>query len=698
MKKIYIKTNWILISCLFYTWSLSAQTTLVDVNGDNRLDILVVGTTVSIEDNYEAFSPYPIVTQLQNILSADPSINLTINVVAEDIYRTKTVSTGIAGQFTANRDYYCHSLLQYYYWPDDKAGRLDNLAGLKGTDWDYVVICADPYMVANMPGYYSLGLNKVAKTIHSGNAIPLLLLEWTKDAAQIPHFEEFTYRAAQGAVTPVQVVPAGLAWESLPRNLVDTGAIHPTPNGAYTAAAAIYSNLFKSSAANSAYAYNDTIANIVETTRLNAAAQTHFSGPVTFVSPYKSCEISDSNLVYNHGGTSTENGILWGLQWLVWEHQKTLAYRANAPIHFNYGRSSMGSTHLYQIDSARFDYSFGYPLQDDASTGHETMLYGIDKRRNSTDVETDLGTARQMINQSQLPYARSVPLRTIIAQMLEEIPDVRIYPLHDPWHLSNDVNKAIGSYMYTMLTGDCTLPSDRICLDSTQWRSWMAHKIGQETAWNVMHLQGANDCNKVIHNATACNAYQWVNGVTYTSSNIAATHTYTNSFGCDSVVLLNLTIHNLDTAVRQTGLTLTANQVGASYQWIDCSTSMPIAGANSRSYIPTANGDYAVVVTNNGCTDTSSCYSSYVIAVTQTPLDKAIVVYPNPTEANLTIDLGHYEEKITLTVMNALGQEILHKNHFATSIIDLNIEGAAGMYYLTIGNGDKTTVLKVIKQ
>ena len=54
------------------------------------------------------------------------------------------------------------------------------------------------------------------------------------------------------------------------------------------------------------------------------------------------------------------------------------------------------------------------------------MLYGLDKRRNTGDVETDLGTARQMINQSELPFARNVPLRTLIAQMLEEIPGVLI--------------------------------------------------------------------------------------------------------------------------------------------------------------------------------------------------------------------------------------------------------------------------------
>ena len=43
---------------------------------------------------------------------------------------------------------------------------------------------------------------------------------------------------------------------------------------------------------------------------------------------------------------------------------------------------------------------------------------------------------------------------------------------------------------------------------------------------------------------TACNAYEWIDGLTYTSSYNTATHTLINAAGCDSVVTLNLTIIN----------------------------------------------------------------------------------------------------------------------------------------------------------
>tara|TARA_B110001469_G_scaffold1142_1_gene1326 strand:- start:1267 stop:1770 length:504 start_codon:yes stop_codon:yes gene_type:complete len=142
---------------------LSAQTNIADINGDGTLNILVLGTTESIHTSSEEFSPYQLTIELQNILSADTNITIGVNVVAEDIYRTKNVSTGIANQFTSNLDYYCHSLVQYYYWPEDRIERMNNLTGDSIFDWDYVIIGSDPYIISKIPGFYSLGLIKLLK-------------------------------------------------------------------------------------------------------------------------------------------------------------------------------------------------------------------------------------------------------------------------------------------------------------------------------------------------------------------------------------------------------------------------------------------------------------------------------------------------------------------------------------------------------
>ena len=46
-----------------------------------------------------------------------------------------------------------------------------------------------------------------------------------------------------------------------------------------------------------------------------------------------------------------------------------------------------------------------------------------------------------------------------------------------------------------------------------------------------------------IDTQISCNSYTWIDGNTYTSSNTTASHTLTNSVGCDSVITLNLTIN-----------------------------------------------------------------------------------------------------------------------------------------------------------
>ena len=68
-----------------------------------------------------------------------------------------------------------------------------------------------------------------------------------------------------------------------------------------------------------------------------------------------------------------------------------------------------------------------------------------------------------------------------------------------------------------------------------------------------------------VDTQTACDSYTWIDGNTYTSNNNTATYTLTNSTGCDSVVTLDLTITHSTTGVD----TQTACN---SYTWIDGNT------------------------------------------------------------------------------------------------------------------------------
>jgi hypothetical protein len=71
----------------------------------------------------------------------------------------------------------------------------------------------------------------------------------------------------------------------------------------------------------------------------------------------------------------------------------------------------------------------------------------------------------------------------------------------------------------------------------------------------------------------------------------------------------------VDTSVTLNSSVLTANAVlNTSYQWIHCD-SASIEGATFQSFIPSESGNYAVEITQDGCVDTSSCYTINIIGI-----------------------------------------------------------------------------------
>jgi hypothetical protein len=61
----------------------------------------------------------------------------------------------------------------------------------------------------------------------------------------------------------------------------------------------------------------------------------------------------------------------------------------------------------------------------------------------------------------------------------------------DNWHMHRDLDKAIGAYMYTMLTSKCALGEEPTDTTSSDWMTWRSHKIGCDTAWTMMYLESS---------------------------------------------------------------------------------------------------------------------------------------------------------------------------------------------------------------
>jgi hypothetical protein len=86
--------------------------------------------------------------------------------------------------------------------------------------------------------------------------------------------------------------------------------------------------------------------------------------------------------------------------------------------------------------------------------------------------------------------------------------------------------------------------------------------------------------------------------------------TLQTSSGCDSILMVDLTVDSVDVTVTvSNGIILVASMNAANYQWLNCDSAfVEIPGATSQSFTPSIEGNYAVIVEYNTCVDTSDCF------------------------------------------------------------------------------------------
>ncbi|MFT6922590.1 MAG: hypothetical protein ACJA1C_001596 [Crocinitomicaceae bacterium] len=199
-----------------------------------------------------------------------------------------------------------------------------------------------------------------------------------------------------------------------------------------------------------------------------------------------------------------------------------------------------------------------------------------------------------------------------------------------------------------------------------------------------------------IDTQTACGTYTWIDGNVYTTSNNTATHTLSNTSGCDSTITLDLTVNPMPDAATTVSLeTITATQAGASYIWVDCDNgNIPIPNETSQSFTPTVTGNYAVRIVLNGCTVTSECVAITIVGIDENEFDASFLIYPNPTKSILNIDPEvNIETIVIVDVMGKTIKTIVTPNN----TIDVSFL-TKGIYFLQIQTDTILKSRKFIKE
>ncbi|MDC0231055.1 T9SS type A sorting domain-containing protein, partial [Aureispira] len=202
-----------------------------------------------------------------------------------------------------------------------------------------------------------------------------------------------------------------------------------------------------------------------------------------------------------------------------------------------------------------------------------------------------------------------------------------------------------------------------------------------------------------IDTQIACNNFVWIDSITYNSSNDSATYTLTNSAGCDSIITLDLTIINIDTSLYLSNDTIYANQSGASYQWLDCDSTMGIIlGANMAYYQPPNNGTFAVEINIQGCIDTSICLNINTIAYQNLKGGNQVIIYPNPTDNFVTIEFDIDPGAFELQIIDAAGRLLGSTMYNNQKSVQVPMPYPSGVYLLSIQTKNDRLVFPVIKE
>lgn len=153
---------------------------------------------------------------------------------------------------------------------------------------------------------------------------------------------------------------------------------------------------------------------------------------------------------------------------------------------------------------------------------------------------------------------------------------------------------------------------------------------------------------------------------------------------------------SVDNTVTATAASLTANETGATYQWYDCDTSLPIDGATNRSFSPNSTGNYSVTITSGSCIETSVCFFFETLSAPSFT-ENELKVFPNPVTDELKIE-SSIDSLKSIRLYDVSGKLTLSKETTLRSIkIDTRML-SNGIYFLTIKTFNKSGSYKVIKE
>jgi len=176
---------------------------------------------------------------------------------------------------------------------------------------------------------------------------------------------------------------------------------------------------------------------------------------------------------------------------------------------------------------------------------------------------------------------------------------------------------------------------------------------------------------------SACDSYTWIDGVTYTESNSSATQLFTTTNGCDSTITLSLTLNNSSTSEL-------------------FETALDSYTLNGTTY--NSSGVYTQIITNEaGCDSTITLNLTIDSSVGIDERNQSIILYPNPTNDKLNVLVPEFLIGKKGRVTHVSGK-LVYEFIQATSHVEINCAYLApGEYMISFEEENKGPKMSFVK-
>ncbi len=131
------------------------------------------------------------------------------------------------------------------------------------------------------------------------------------------------------------------------------------------------------------------------------------------------------------------------------------------------------------------------------------------------------------------------------------------------------------------------------------------------------------------------------------------------------------------------------------YQWYNCTTNQIIPDENGFSFTPIVSGEYALIVANGSCVDTSTCVNMLIVNVDGLKNSQYYKIYPNPSKGNYFIDINNVTSA-SIKVYDCLGRLLFNEHNVTNYKLDLN-GYSNGIYVVEIDLDGLTFREKLLK-